>query len=123
MGLWSWDEDRQGKVMIALAIIIAFLIFVQVSKMDDAKNAVHIGTVTDKKIINAEQGFFTSSDKRYQLVISIEYEYRGKTFTAEIKVDVDKDVYLSYDVGDLFDIHNPVPKQDDTSTISEEAKY
>lgn len=129
-----WDENPL-KLIVMIALItgliwVTFASFNEViikpvkeaSEMNDARDAVHIGTVTDKKIINAERGFFTSSDKRYQLVISIEYKYKGKTFTAEIKVDVDKDVYLSYNIGDRFDTHNPVPKQEDTSTISEEAK-
>lgn len=129
-----WDENPLKLItMIALIIGLILVTFAscneliikpvkEASEMNDARDAVHIGTVIDKEIINAERGFFTSSDKRYQIVISIEYEYEGETFTDEKEIDVDENVYLSYNVGDLFDTHNPVPKQDDSSTISEEVK-
>lgn len=102
-------------IFIPLAIILIKPVYIyneiQKSKVEDE---VHIGTVTDKKIINASRGLFTSSDKRYQIVISFEYEYDGKNYESKRSIDVDEDVYLSYDVGDIFDSHNPVPKEERT---------
>lgn len=104
-------------VLMTLTLLLYFFTeMLQDTKAEiAAQNGVHIGTVTDKKIVNAERGLFTSSDKRYQLVIVLEYEYDGENKTAKEYVDVEKDVYLSYNVGDTFDIHNPVVKESEDS--------
>lgn len=126
----DWSSNPLTSI---LKIVIPFIMLVYLTalvtrpfydefKKSSIEDSIHIGTVTDKKIINPQRGIFTSSGRRYQIVISFEYEYDGETYEGERSIDVDEDVYLSYNVGDTFDSHNPVPNdkkesasKDDTS--------
>lgn len=72
----------------------------------EAKKAAYAGEVVDKEIINAKSGWFTSSDTDYRVVIKVEYEYDGEVKETTKSFSVDKETYLSADVGDVFDSHS-----------------
>lgn len=96
--------------LVLLVTIFYFLDKNMNGDVDEIKDSLHIGIVADKKIVNADENIFFSTDRRYQIVIEFEYEYHGKNYDFERAVDVDYEVYLSYDIGDEFDTYNPVVK-------------
>lgn len=103
-------------LVFSACVIIMLLFAAKDADLEErAISSVHIGTVVDKKMTNDSHTLFEKTKKGYQLVIKIEYEYDGEKKTIEEKYDVERDVYLSYNVGDTFDIHNPVVKESEDS--------
>lgn len=96
--------------LFSLFVLFIIYFFVFCSDRKEIENSLHIGIVADKEIVNAYEGFFVNSDIRYQIVVEFEYEYHGKKYDCKRSVDVDYDVYISYDIGDEFDTYNPVVK-------------
>ncbi len=97
---------------LPILAILFFIIFLIASNIDLKKieNDLHVGIVADKEVVNAHKGLFVYSDTRYQIVVKFEYEYHGRKHVCKRNVDVDYDVYISYDIGDEFDTYNPVVK-------------
>lgn len=100
-------------VGVLLMSIQGIMWIYNVEKQRSISEEVTIGTVASKNIKNASSGLFTSTPMRYQLKIEYQYEYKGKIYDGSRRVDVDKDVYLSYNIGDTFDVGNPVPKENE----------
>jgi len=71
-------------------------------------DAAYEGEIVDKQIKNAYQGLFTYKDLEYRIVIVIDYEYKGEQRHTTKYFSVNKETYISYDIGDWFDSHNPV---------------
>lgn len=93
-------------------VIVLCIIYFLVGVLNnvDIQDSLHTGIVVDKKIVNADKGLFVDTDTRYQIVVEFEYEYHGRKYDCKRSVDVDYDVYISYDIGDEFDTYNPVVK-------------
>lgn len=104
-----FKEIAIGLMMIIIATQ-ALVGLYDIANQRSISEEVTVGTVVSKNIINASSGMFTSTPMRYQLKIEYQYEYKGKMHDGSRNVDVDKDVYLSYNIGDTFDVGEPVPK-------------
>jgi len=87
-------------------LMIAILLYFGISNGDYDKEfrKVHVGTVTDKIMID-------DTRNEYQLEITYKFKYDGKTRTELETINVKRDIYVSYDIGDTFDKHNPVLKE------------
>ena len=72
--------------------------------------AVHSGTIIDKKIVNPKTGLFMSHGTEYYIIIDTDvkkatlFERTDERSTKEFSVS--EDVYLKYNVGDLFDSYS-----------------
>ena len=71
--------------------------------------AVHSGTIVDKKIVNPENGLFKSHGTEYYIIIDTGIDKPtllpdGEKLTKSFSVS--EDVYLKYNVGDIFDSYN-----------------
>lgn len=97
--------------LMTLTIAISALMYIcDIANQRSISEEVTVGTVVSKNIINASSGLLASTPMRYQLKIEYQYEYKGKMYDGSRSIDVDKDVYLSYNIGDTFDVGDPVPK-------------
>lgn len=103
--------------LVSVSLVVFIVIFGIDSGLEEkAISEEHIGIVSDKEMIEECHTLFNNTyEIGYQLVIKIEYEYDGETKTIEKKYNVERDVYLSYNVGDTFDIHNPIVKGSEES--------
>lgn len=73
-------------------------------------SSVHSGTIVDKKIVNPKSGLFTSHGTEYYIIIDTDVK-KAKLFErtdekATKEISVSEDVYLKYNVGDIFDSYN-----------------
>lgn len=109
--------SRFKEIAIGLMMIIiatqALVGLYDIANQRSISEEVTVGTVVSKNIINASSGLLASTPMRYQLKIEYQYEYKGKMYDGSRSVDVDKDVYLSYNIGDTFDVGNPVAKDNE----------
>lgn len=90
-----------------LFICIVLVVWLRDYKAESkAIEAVYAGEIVDKRIENARQGLFGSSDTEYRIYIEFEYTHNDETQTGEKYFTVDKETYLAYDIGDWFDSHD-----------------
>ncbi|MBQ8515051.1 MAG: hypothetical protein IJ496_06615 [Ruminococcus sp.] len=94
-------------LFIAVFICIMSIIHFRENESEEKViEAVYAGEVVDKRIENARQGLFSSSDIQYRIYIEFEYTHDDETQTGEKYFTVDKETYLAYDIGDWFDSHD-----------------
>lgn len=93
-------------VLTASICIMGWNLFYDYYSESEAIESVYAGEIVDKKIENARQGLFTSSDTEYRIYIEFEYTHDDETQTGEKYFTVDKETYLAYDIGDWFDSHD-----------------
>lgn len=88
-------------VSFALVLILVFCGFAE-----KAVDSVRSGVVSDKNVVEEDSFFFIHQYAGYRIYIDFEYEFCGVIFEGNKYFVVDKDTYLSYDIGDYFDIRN-----------------
>jgi len=94
-----------GIISIFATVMTVFVFYgsKQSDEYDKYFSKIHIGTITDKLMID-------DAKNEYQLEITYKFKFNGKTYKEVETINVKRDVYLSYDVGDTFDKHNPIVK-------------
>lgn len=108
---------RDKIIFIASGLCTILLLLSVIGILTETEKEAHIvdaayeGEIVDKQIKNASQGLFTYKDLEYKIVIGVDYEYAGEQKHTTKYFSVDKETYISYDIGDWFDSHNPVKKR------------
>ena len=74
---------------------------------ENKKNAVVAGEITDKQVENGYSSLFWGyTPQRYYLVVQWEYDNNEELVASEKSFEVERDVYLAYNIGDYFDSQN-----------------
>lgn len=92
--------------IIMLMISIAAFIFemgMAFLEKREAKCDIRVGTIVDKEIVTVTN-LFAESEMQWRIYIEGEYEYDDETHTGETFYNVTEDIYLSYNIGEEFDI-------------------
>lgn len=92
-------------IFITLATVVFLEFCVIFLEEESAKSSVEEGIIIDKQMNNAG-GLFTERHTEYTIVIEVKYEYGGKVKKATRNLVVDRDIYVSCDIGDFFNTHN-----------------
>ena len=85
--------------------ILALCMSVKHLESIQAESNIRSGVITDKEIITTHT-LTGDTDMRWIIYIEGEYEYNGEKKTGDTHYDVPEDTYLSYNIGDNFDITN-----------------
>jgi len=99
------------RILLIIPVFLLIMIFVfywfdMLDKSEVSSN-VSEGKIIDKQMNNAG-GCFTERYTEYVITIEATYEYKGKEERTTKEFVVDKDIYMSYSVGDWFNSQNPV---------------
>lgn len=99
-----------------LSVIIGFfvLFLIQFSDLnkdvinyEQLKSSVSAGEIVEKRTEKGRTGFFSGYvPVRYFFEVEWEYEKDGEVTLERKDFEVDRDVYLAYDIGDYYDSQN-----------------
>lgn len=96
------------KIIAIIVLMISVASFIFVMGMDflekrEAELDIRVGTIVDKEIVTVTN-LFAESEMQWRIYIEGEYEYDNETHTGETFYNVTEDIYLSYNIGEEFDI-------------------
>ena len=96
------------KIIAIIVLMISIAAFIFVMGMDflekrEAECELRVGTIVDKEIVTVTN-LFAESEMQWRIYIEGEYEYDNETHTGETFYNVTEDIYLSYNIGEKFDV-------------------
>lgn len=96
-------SDFMYYIFPILLLIVSFIFYCcDILDKSEVASNVSEGKIIDKQMVNAG-GFLTERHTEYVITIEATYEYKGKEEQTTKDFVVDKDIYMSYSVGDWFD--------------------
>ena len=94
--------------------ILALCMSVKHLESIQAESNIRSGVITDKEIVTTST-LTGNTEMRWVIYIEGEYEHNGEKKTGDTHYNVPENVYLSYNIGDSFDITNYSVKSADVT--------
>lgn len=95
------------KIILFFAVFFVIIFFSVIGSLERSIiDDVRCGVVSDKNIVEDSTTFLFHRYGGYRIYIDFEYEFFGEIREGNKYFVVDKNTYLSYDIGDNFDVRD-----------------
>lgn len=99
-------KDFIKVILFFFSIFVIITLLVVSGCISREVSEVRSGVISDKNYVEEQTYLFSHQYAGYRIYIDYEFDFFGATISGSKYFVVDKDTYLSYEIGDYFDIRN-----------------